>query len=329
MRITVILCTHNRCGRLATALESVAASALPDSIEWEVLVVDNNSRDQTREVVESFCRRYSGRFQYLFEPQPGKSYALNSGVREARGEILAFMDDDVTVEPAWLQSLTANLHDGEWVGAGGRILPEKPFALPRWLPMDGPHALGGILALFEQGDTPGKLEQPPFGTNMAFHKKMFEKYGGFRTDLGPTPGSEIRNEDTEFGRRVMEAGERLRYEPSAVVYHEVPQHRLRKEYFLRWRFDYGRAQIRVKAKRPDVWGIPRHYISISNRLLHILPREAMRWMLTSDPRERFFNKGSVFETIGEIVEIYRQVSDPKEANDNSVALPSKMDTSSR
>ena len=323
MRITVILCTHNRCRSLATSLESVAASELPTSIEWDVLVVDNNSRDQTREVVQAFCRRYSGRFQYLFEPQPGKSNALNSGVRKARGEILAFLDDDVTVEPTWLQNLTSNLHDSEWVGAGGRILPEKAFAPPRWLALDGPYDLGGVLALFELGDTPGKLELPPYGTNMAFRKKMFEKYGGFRTDLGPSPGSEIRNEDTEFGRRVMEAGERLRYEPSAVVYHEMPQHRLRKEYFLRWQFDYGRAQIRVKIKRPDVWGIPRHYISILNRLLHILPRKTMRWLLTSDPQERFFNKGSVFVTIGEIVEIYRRVSEPKETSDSSVVLPTK------
>src|ERR1039458_10609075 len=90
MRITVILCTHNRCRSLAKALESVAASEVPASIEWDVLVMDNNSRHQTREVVQDFCRRYPGRFRYLFEPQPGKSYALNSGVREARAEIVAF-----------------------------------------------------------------------------------------------------------------------------------------------------------------------------------------------------------------------------------------------
>src|SRR5580704_1493640 len=109
MRITVILCTHNRCRSLAKALESVAASQLSTSTDWEVLVVDNNSSDQTREAVETYCRRYPVRFRYVFEPQPGKSYALNSGIREALGEILAFMDDDVTVEPTWLQNLTANL----------------------------------------------------------------------------------------------------------------------------------------------------------------------------------------------------------------------------
>jgi glucosyl-dolichyl phosphate glucuronosyltransferase len=306
MRLTVILCTYNRCRSLAKALESVAASQLPSAVEWEVLVVDNNSRDETRGVVEDFCARYPGRFRYLFEPQPGKSYALNSGVQEARGEILAFMDDDVTVEPTWLQELTAALEGGEWVGAGGRILPEKDFSLPRWLALDGPYAMSGILALFELGDTPGKLELPPYGTNMAFRKEMFEKYGGFRTDLGPTPGSEIRNEDTEFGRRVMTAGEQLRYEPTAVVYHEVPRNRLRKEYFLQWWFDYGRAEVRVKIRRPDVWGIPRHYISLSNRILRFLPRRTLRWLLASDPKRRFFYKCWVWVMFGEIAEIYRR-----------------------
>ena len=118
MKITVILCTYNRCTILAKALNSVAASRLPESIEWEVLVVDNNSSDRTREVVEDYCRRFPGRFRYLFEPQQGLSYARNAGIREGRGYVLAFMDDDVTVEPEWLQNLTACLQDGEWAGAG-------------------------------------------------------------------------------------------------------------------------------------------------------------------------------------------------------------------
>ena len=304
MKVSIILCTYNRYRSLAKALESVAASELPSSAGWEVLVVDNNSRDQTREVVEGFSARYPGVFRYVFEARQGKSYALNSGVREAHGEILAFMDDDVTVEPTWLQALIAPLHDGEWAGSGGRILPEKGFSPPRWLALKGPYAMGGILALLDLGDKPRQFELPPYGTNMAFRKEMFEKYGGFRTDLGPTPGSEIRSEDTEFGRRLMLAGERLRYEPSAVVYHEMPQHRLRKEYFLRWWFDWGRAETRTRKKRPDVWGIPRDYISISNRVLNHLPQRVWRWLWASDPQMRFCNKCWVWVLAGEIVEIY-------------------------
>src|SRR5271165_3469739 len=119
MNITIVICTFERSERLAKALSSLSVQVLPDSVEWEVLVVDNNSRDKTREVVEEFCRQYPGRFRYTFEPEQGKSCALNRGVGEARGDIVAFTDDDVTLEPTWLQNLTASLRSGEWAGAGG------------------------------------------------------------------------------------------------------------------------------------------------------------------------------------------------------------------
>ncbi len=95
--------------------------------------MDNNSKDRTRETVEDFRRAYPNRFRYLFEPRQGKSYALNAGISKALGDILVFTDDDVTFEPTWLRNLTAPLRDGQWVGAGGRTLPERSFSAPRWL----------------------------------------------------------------------------------------------------------------------------------------------------------------------------------------------------
>ena len=134
MNITVILCTYNRCESLMKALASIALSHMPESVAWEVLVVDNNSHDRTRDVVADFCVRYPGRFRYLFERQPGKSHALNRGIAEAQGDVLAFMDDDVRVEPMWLQNLTAALLKGRLAGCGGRVLPEWNSVPPRWLP---------------------------------------------------------------------------------------------------------------------------------------------------------------------------------------------------
>src|SRR5271167_1075373 len=125
MNISVILCTYNRCQGLAQALESVAASRMPESLAWHVLIVDNNSQDQTREVAETFCRRDPSHFRYVFESQQGKSFALNRGIREAQAEILAFMDDDVTVEPDWLYELVNPLLDTQWAGTGGRVYLPK------------------------------------------------------------------------------------------------------------------------------------------------------------------------------------------------------------
>ena len=303
MNITVILCTYNRCRTLEKALSSVAVSTLPESIEWEVLVVDNNSPDRTRDVVEDFCRRYWGRFRYLLERQQGKSYALNAGIREARGDVLAFMDDDVTVESTWLQNLTAALCSGQWAGAGGRILPQWPCAPPSWLPEKEWYGMAPLV-MFDRGPEAGPLTDPPFGTNMAFHRRVFEKYGTFRTDLGPGSKGKIRNnEDTEFGRRLLEAGERRKYEPTAVVHHSVPQNRLRRGYFLTWWFNKGRADIRETGVAADtrwfVSGIPLY-------LLRRLAVGALRWMVTLDPSRRFSCRLAVWLLAGTIVESYRQ-----------------------
>ena len=262
MTITVILCTYNRAGRLSEALESVLASALPPGVEWEILVVDNNSTDQTRAVATEFCRRYPDRVRYLFEACQGLSNARNAGIREANGNVLVFMDDDVTVEPNWLHNLTKPLLEGSWVGAGGPIRLQRDFIPPRWLRVKGPFSMGGALAaLFDLGDTPAELRQPPYGTNMAYAKSMFQKYGAFRTDLGRSGDNLIGMEDTEFGERLLAAGERLWYEPSAVVYHPILQERVSKRYFLAWWFGCGRATVRERGPQPGVLGVPRHFLS--------------------------------------------------------------------
>lgn len=306
MKITVILCTYNRCDSLAKALASVAASEVPESIEWEVLVVDNNSKDQTRAVVEDFCRRYPRRFRYWFEMKQGKSFALNTAIREAQGSILAFMDDDVLVAPTWLRNITVPLETGEWAGTGGRILSQEMPATPDWLALEGEYSLAGMLALFDLGDKGTKLETPPFGTNMAFPKAIFEKYGDFRTDMGPCPGSELRNEDTEFGRRLFAGGEQLWYEPSAVVYHAVPENRLKQDYFLRFWYDHGRARIRETPIKPGYLGIPRWCFSVPLIFLVLLPSRVISWWVATDPKVRFFRKGTVWMMYGQAMELPRR-----------------------
>ena len=319
MKITVIVCTYNRSRTLANTLEGVAASRVDDSVQWEVLVVDNNSTDRTREVVEDLCRRYPARFRYLLEPQGGKSYALNTAVRESRGDVLAFMDDDVTVEPTWIENLTGALVGGKWAGVGGRTLLAEAFSPPDWMTMDGPYSLGGILAaLFDIGAEPCELDRPPYGANMAFRREMFEKHGLFRTDLGPSPDRDIPrpNEDTEFGRRLMAAGERLYYEPSAIVYHPLLENRIQKQYFLNWYFDYGRATVHEWSRGADIWGIPRHYLSILHMVGKCLPQRLLRWAASVRPRRRFSNKCGVWVMAGQIVETYRLGRDVKKQKDD-------------
>jgi len=145
---------------------------------------------------------------------------------------------------------------------------------------------GGVLAaLFDLGDEPCELRRAPYGANMAYRKKMFEKYGLFRTDMGPGPNRNIprQSEDTEFGRRLMAAGERLRYEPSAVAYHPILEGRVQKEYLLTWWFDFGRAAVRKQGRGAPIWGLPRHYLSIPKMVGTSLWANAPRWMRTLSP----------------------------------------------
>jgi glycosyltransferase involved in cell wall biosynthesis len=317
MNITVILCTYNRCLSLAKALASIAASTLPESVRWEVLVVDNNSTDQTRIVVEEFRQQFPGRFRYLFEPRPGKSFALNSGTRDSQADILVFTDDDVVVEPTWLRNLTAPLGDTQWTGIGGRTLLERTFTQPPWLALQGPYNLGSLLgAEFDLGEKQQALHSAPYGANMAFRRYVFEKYGGFRTDLGPRPDSMIRNEDTDYGCRLLDAGEKLLYEPSAVVYHSVSESRMRKEYFLNWSFDFGRACVRMWPQGPDIFGIPRRFFTLSKMAALTLPLRGLRWMLDWSPPRSFFLKCGVWTTLGHIAELYSQLRDGSDGTED-------------
>ena len=303
MDITVIVCSYNRCESLAKALVSIASSVLPESVEWEVLVVDNNSRDQTRTVVQEICCRCPGRFRYLFESKQGKSNALNAGIRAACGQILAFTDDDVTVDPLWLQNLTAPLLMGQWVGTAGCIRLEPNFRPPHWMAITGPFSLGAPLAAeFDRGDHEGPLDQLPFGANMAFRKVMFERYGEFRADLGPNPADEIRGEDVEFAGRLMAAGEQMYYVPSAVVNHRVAQERVNKRYFRSYYFAQGRSVARQEGLKLSIWRIPRFWIREIRGKLRWVSSLDRKWFLNT--QGRFFCELVVLRTIGRIMESY-------------------------
>jgi glycosyltransferase involved in cell wall biosynthesis len=307
--ITVILCTYNRCELLEKALESLASSILASSVNWEILVVDNNSADRTRYVVEEFQHRLPGRFRYLFEPKQGKSHALNAGIRGARGGVLAFADDDAVVEPEWLSNLTSELHSGEWAGAGGRIIPVWPGPIPSWLSTSDPHTMGPFVQ-FDLGPQAGPLTRPPYGANMAFQRDVFKKYGNFRTDLGPCPGSEIRGEDIEFANRLLAAGERLRYEPEALVRHPVPVCRMKEGFVLKWWFWFGVAEI--KEAGPPVGN--RQICGVPLGMFRKVARWTLQWLVSIQAPARFASKRNMWYLAGQMTACYEHDRDSAAAS---------------
>lgn len=293
---------------LATALDSVVLQEIPESISWEILVVDNNSTDETAEVVENFCQRFPNRIRYVFEKRQGLSYARNTGIRHARGEILAFTDDDVVVERNWLNTLTSPLSTGQWIGTGGKVVRSWNCPQPNWLAINGKYEkMAFPVVLFDLGTERREIDDFAIGANMAYRRQAFLKYGDFRTDLGRSGDNLLSLEDSEFARRLRAAGERLLYEPSAIVHHPVPQNRLSKDYFLRWWFAFGRSSYRSFSPGCSVWGIPRPYLRFGGIVFRLL-LGALAWALATNRQARFYHKTQVWRLLGQIVEWFHQAA---------------------
>lgn len=319
MDASIIVCTHNRRERLLRCLQTLMSLEVPAGIHWELLVVDNNSSDGTRAAVESFGRRAPFPIRYAFEPRQGKSFALNTGIALARGGIVAFTDDDVSVEPGWLRAILDAFARSPCAGVGGRIVPLWTSAKPRWLLRLGMENLNGVVPAFDFGEGISVLEPPnaPYGANMAYRREMFERYGPFRTDLGPPgSGSLVRGEDTEFGFRLQRGGEMILYVPNAIVHHPVVPEVMTKRYFRRWYFNLGRAEVRLG---PTLDGAVR-YFGVPRYLFRDLATGAAAWLMTVDRGARLRRELAVCWLAGRIVESFRLRRRPIEASSLSTPV---------
>jgi glycosyltransferase involved in cell wall biosynthesis len=238
MMFSLIIATYNRADYLRNTLVSVGGLTTAES--WEVIVVDNNSTDGTRSVVEEAAKWFPVDLRYLFEPEQGKSAALNTAIRAARGDVLVFTDDDVEVEADWLDQSAEALdrHGCDFVG--GKVLPIWEGPRPRWLPdRDGQH--WAVIALRDYGPEPIELvNRSPLGVNMAIRREAFARHGLWWDNRVGRQGKTLRGqEQREWCMRAREAGLRGFYAPDMVVHHIVPQDRLNKRYFRRWMYWNG------------------------------------------------------------------------------------------
>jgi glycosyltransferase involved in cell wall biosynthesis len=276
---------------------------VPAELEWELIVVDNNSTDNTRAVVAEFLRTSGLNVRYIFEPKLGLCHARNRGVSEAAGEIVAFTDDDVRVVPRWLGELVDTFTRFDCMGVAGKSVPEwNGLAKPAWLVTTGAYCLSlGPLLDFDQGDEVKEIQVAPWGLNMAFRKVAFEKYGSFRTDLGVSGPGGLLGEDTEFGRRLLDVGQKIAYSPRAVVFHPVERHRITKKYLLRYYFRLGRTEIRLEGLPSG----PVLYFGIPRYMFRALLEKCRAWLFTVGAKKRFYCKAQVYYLLGQMIEARR------------------------
>lgn len=236
MLISVIVCTRNRADSLRATLDSLFCTTNLQSPDWEAVVVDNNSSDHTPRVCAEFQQRFPQQFRSLVEKKPGKSNALNSGIAAARGDILAFTDDDVTCSENYIASVRTILSSHEADAVQGRILLDCEGGHPDWLD----RSLGLTVGWRDCGDNVTDLDGTLCGTNMIVRASVFQKIKGFASELGP--GILGLGEETEFSLRMREAGCRLIYAPQILVWHRLPRTRLTKAFIRKRFFQQGRAE---------------------------------------------------------------------------------------
>jgi glycosyltransferase involved in cell wall biosynthesis len=237
MKFSIIIATYNRAEELAETLKSLNNLEVADN--WEVVIVDNNSTDHTRDLVLETAELFPVPLRYLMEPEQGRSAALNAGILAADGEIIAITDDDVRVDPYWLSNAEKALDRLNCDYVGGKALPIWSAGLPSWLPNhEGKH--WGVIALLDYGPNPVEFgHKVPLGVNMVFRRDCFARAGLWDNSIGRKAGTLLGQEVREWTQRARAVGLRGYYSPDLVVHHVIPKDRLTKRYFRKWFYWHG------------------------------------------------------------------------------------------
>lgn len=244
--ITVAICTYNRAELLAQTLAGIARQEFPRD-HYEVLVIDNNSSDDTPEVVAKFSTVHPVP-RHILETQQGLPHARNRAIIEARGKIIVFADDDILIEADWLAQLTAPFAAdvSHKIGAvGGEVVPVFPHGLPPWV------AEWHAPLAFRADAGPLSARQSPMGANLAFRREIFAQLGNFATALGRAGKNLFAGEETELLRRVRAAGLEVWFSPGAAVKHQMPASRTTFRYAARHAFDSARSRVVDRASQGD------------------------------------------------------------------------------
>ncbi|MBR5853271.1 MAG: glycosyltransferase family 2 protein [Alistipes sp.] len=273
IRLSLVIATYNRAEQLMVTLDSVARQTL-SADRWECIVVDNNSKDDTRQRVEAFSVEHPQlNIVYHLERNQGLSHARNAGIAKAQGDIIAFVDDDERIVPEFVEAYV-ELFDSkaDAMSAGGKIVAEYPTGCPEWMsryteqPIANPMDFGSEVKLFPKRRIPG-------GGNMAMRRSVFEGVGVFNPNLGRTGGRLIGGEESELFERMAERGMACYYVPRAVMYHIIPESKLQPDYFERLSYNTGisqrlRAEMRGRKVRLYVMEVAKWCATLLLCLIH-------------------------------------------------------------
>lgn len=259
MFLSVIIPTRNRAKYLSGALESLTRQAYPLDM-FEVLVIDNGSTDNTREVCSSFKNRIP-KLRYFYEETPGLHVGRHLGMKMAKSEILVYADDDIEAFPTWLEGIEEAFQDKKVVLAGGKNLPKFEVEPPDWIKQmwekdQQDNRILGYLSILDLGEE--KKEINPyhvFGCNFSIRKSVLLEAGGFHPDAMPQELIKYRGDgESHVSRYILEMGYNALYHPKASVYHLVPQSRLTEGYFCRRAYNQGISESYTIIRNQHTYG---------------------------------------------------------------------------
>lgn len=229
--ISVVICTYNRQTYLQTAIENLISQDA-GGVDWELIVIDNNSTDGTA----ALCARYQerGLLRYVHEPELGLCFARNTGWRCARGAIVAYLDDDAVAEPGWLKAICDAFRVFPRAGVvGGRVLPIWQAQRPIWLSDGIALSLTIVDWSAQPTEIPDVRVQWLVGANMAVRTDVLREVGGFDPRLDRVGTNMLSGGDVYLQERIINQGYQCIYHPEMAVRHLVPQSRLQKRWFTR------------------------------------------------------------------------------------------------
>lgn len=245
-KVSAVLCSYNRARFIIKAVDSIFAQDF-DKSKLEVIVVDNNSPDNTVALLEEYKQKHPDRnFSYYVEYNQGVAFTRTRCAKEAKGEIIAYLDDDSEAQPGWLQTIVSffDTHP-EVYSVGGKITPRFLTDVPDWYSK----YFNGLVGSFDQGRSVKQLtgERYPCGANMAFRKAAFELVGYFNTLLGRSGKGLLANEEKDIYKRILATGKKVYYLPSMSVIHAVESNKFDKNYVRRHSMGIGGGErLRLK-----------------------------------------------------------------------------------
>ena len=265
MDVSIVISTYNRCELLAEALRALFSQS-DAHLDFEVIVVDNNSSDQTRHLVQSLAARNPEKLKYFFEAKQGLSYGRNRGIANAKASIIAFTDDDVRVARDWIRQIKNGFEANPEIDfLGGKVVPRWHTAPPSWLTP----ANWAPLALLDYGDEPFFVDSRKqlclIGANFAFRRRAFEKVGLFKTEFQRVKNGIGSLEDHEMLLRLWGADSSGLYLPALVVTAEIEPERLEKQYHRKWHAGHGRFYAALRSDEVErtkigrIFGVPAHF----------------------------------------------------------------------